>query len=271
MPIMHILRSFHPYIKKPLQLYWWYDRNPVRHNFGDEVSSLIIKKVFGRRVEWASPEECELTAAGSIIEILQHESRQNPIQVWGSGFIQTGKNTTADNLKFCAVRGKISAKRIGENTIALGDPGLLMPRAFMPSVSKTHRVGILPHYADAKLPEVKRLLSEGAYFIDALQPPKEVAKDILSCELVLSSSLHGLILSDAYGVANYWTPFSTNLKGGDYKFKDYYSVYDEEPARKLAHKITQNEKTIDEAIQDYKSRLKKIETIQENLILSFPF
>jgi pyruvyltransferase len=38
--------------------------------------------------------------------------------------------------------------------------------------------------------------------------------------------LHGLILADAYGVPNVWAKFSDRLVGGDWKFRDYYSVTD---------------------------------------------
>lgn len=49
---------------------------------------------------------------------------------------------------------------------------------------------------------------------------KDVIKQILSCEYVVSTSLHGLILADAYGVPNQWITLQNR---SDFKYKDYYS------------------------------------------------
>ena len=46
---------------------------------------------------------------------------------------------------------------------------------------------------------------------------------ICSCRYIISSSLHGLILSDAYGIPNLWIRISDRVKGGDCKFLDYFS------------------------------------------------
>ena len=52
---------------------------------------------------------------------------------------------------------------------------------------------------------------------------QDVIDEIKKCECVISSSLHGLIISDAYGIANVRVKFSDSIKGGDFKYKDYYS------------------------------------------------
>jgi len=50
---------------------------------------------------------------------------------------------------------------------------------------------------------------------------EETLTGILSCEKILSSSLHGIILADAYGISSAWLRSSTP-KGLEFKFYDYF-------------------------------------------------
>jgi len=43
------------------------------------------------------------------------------------------------------------------------------------------------------------------------------------CEMIISSSLHGLIAADAYGIPNHRVKISKLLLGGDFKYLDHYS------------------------------------------------
>lgn len=67
-------------------------------------------------------------------------------------------------------------------------------------------MGIIPHYVDYKLPYVEEFRKEHPeiLFIDLQNYKKwhDIIDQILSCEKIISSSLHGLILSDAYGIPN---------------------------------------------------------------------
>ena len=49
-----------------------------------------------------------------------------------------------------------------------------------------------------------------------------VINDILSCEKTISSSLHGLIVSDAYNIPNKWVKFNDKINGDDTKYYDYF-------------------------------------------------
>ena len=46
--------------------------------------------------------------------------------------------------------------------------------------------------------------------------------ELCACEYVISSSLHGLILAEAYHIPTLWATFSDNINGGTFKYMDYY-------------------------------------------------
>jgi hypothetical protein len=51
-----------------------------------------------------------------------------------------------------------------------------------------------------------------------------VVKAISECKLILSQSLHGLIVADALGIPNVWIEPSSKMIGGEFKFHDYFST-----------------------------------------------
>ena len=57
----------------------------------------------------------------------------------------------------------------------------------------------------------------------------EFLKQLNACDVVLSSAMHGLIAADSLGIPNAWMRLSDRLTGGDWKFRDYYSVFGVEP------------------------------------------
>ena len=100
-----------------------------------------------------------------------------------------------------------------------GDPALLIPCVFPRSTkSKKRAVGLLPHYHD--LP-----LFADVDHISPFAPMLDVITYIVESELVVASSLHGLIVADAYGVPARWL-HSDDLPSaktdGTFKYRDYY-------------------------------------------------
>ncbi|WDH79453.1 polysaccharide pyruvyl transferase family protein [Microbacterium esteraromaticum] len=60
--------------------------------------------------------------------------------------------------------------------------------------------------------------------IDVRDKPRKVCRQISGCSAIISTSLHGLIVADSYGVPAAWSMLPPTLYGGDFKFLDHESV-----------------------------------------------
>jgi pyruvyltransferase len=225
-----LFNQFRPAIK----LHWWRLEGSTHGNFGDEITREIIASIFGRRAEWTPADTCEMIGAGSIIEEVTQNKGSNQPFLWTSGFIQEGDLAISDkDYKIIGVRGKQSLSRVSttNDAVTIGDAGLLASYLLNTQPAKKYRLGILPHYVDAQLDAVQRFKDDPTvHIIDATAPCRQVVREIAECDALLSSSLHGLIVADSVGTPNLHFKLSDNLKGGSYKFQDYFSVF-EDPDR----------------------------------------
>jgi hypothetical protein len=56
-------------------------------------------------------------------------------------------------------------------------------------------------------------------------PPADVVGAIAGCDFVLSSSLHGLVVADSFGIPNAWLRVSDRQRGEGFKYRDYYAAF----------------------------------------------
>jgi pyruvyltransferase len=221
-----------------LNVFWWRWRHPVETNFGDEISVPILERLTGRGIRWAPYADAELIAAGSVLTDIRDldADRTSFPEFWGTGFLWPYPDPIPAGVRPRAVRGRLTAAHFPEElreTMALGDPGILSDMLLDSPVGKRYRIGVVPHYRDVAHPAVRDLVSRpGVRFIDITWNPEEVVREIASCEVVLSSSLHGLIVSDAVGTPNAHLRMLESVGGpiqgpvhGLFKYRDYYSAY----------------------------------------------
>ncbi|WP_445384806.1 polysaccharide pyruvyl transferase family protein [Robiginitalea sp. IMCC44478] len=209
---------------------FWHDCDGVQ-NFGDQLNPYLIEKVLNRKVKHVKEipiysNRKILVAIGSVISRVN----KNCI-VWGSGIIQ--KNAKIDTAKFLAVRGPRTQKRLLEIGVnppkSIGDPAILLPVYYKPTISKNYDVGIIPHYVDH--PYFKKVeLPDNFLFIDITDNIEVVIDNILSCRKIVSSSLHGIIVGHAYQIPSSWVTFSNKIYGDNVKFFDYYESVNIEDA-----------------------------------------
>lgn len=196
-------------------------------NVGDVLNTYMIPKITGRSVHKSYTHKFEhLMAIGSLLEGAGPRS-----VIWGSGSINgTGPIRPVTAARICALRGKKSLalmeKACGTSLdVPLGDPALLMPMFYDPAVETDKEIGIVPHHSEKDLSrQLGKLITDDHLIIDVALDPETFIQQMKRCNVVMSSSLHGLILADAYGIPSKWISISDRLKGGDWKFGDYYSV-----------------------------------------------
>ncbi len=201
------------------------------HNWGDALSPVLVGLLSGKTVAHQDGlHHNRYLAIGSVLGGANERA-----EVWGSGFIRAGEATIGRPRKIHAVRGPLSRDALMSQGIdcpeVFGDPALLLPRFFNPVIEKQFSVGIIPHYIDKAHPWLNMQASSPLVrIIDIESGIQDFVKAVKSCEKILSSSLHGLICADSYGVPNAWIRLSDNVIGGEFKFEDYYRAIGAHPA-----------------------------------------
>ena len=181
-------------------------------------------------------------------------------------------------LKVCAVRGPLTRQYLLEQGIdcpeVYGDPALLLPLIYKPVRTKKYKVGIIPHICDFDSPLVGNLARQkkGKELIIIKMGDyadwHDVIDEITECEFIVSSSLHGLILSDAYGVPNVWVEFSDKVVGNGFKFRDYFASVGKD-SNAVPIRVTAQTKLAE--LLSHKERWHPIEIDLSKLIDACPF
>jgi pyruvyltransferase len=167
---------------------------------------------------------------GSTLDML---CKKNTI-VWGAGLIYGDRKLTIKPKKVCAVRGPLTRASLIEQGIdcpkVYGDPALLLPLYYNAPKKKKYRFGFIPHVSNLR--EIKNIkidntkISEREDILIINLSNYNVWTDIIdqinSCEYIISNSLHGLIVSEAYKIPNMWVEFGNPLIGGHFKFHDFF-------------------------------------------------
>lgn len=202
-------------------------------NFGDLLSPWIFGKLTNKKIELVrgahdsnkdTLKRKAYISIGSIISRVQNNS-----VVWGTGSFGTEQSSQISKKAiYHAVRGPLTrclAMNEGiECPKIYGDPALLVSFIYNPEVDVTHDIGMVIRWSENAWRKVP--VQKGVKLIDLGRDDIEgVLRDIKSCKKIITSSLHGLIIADAYGIPNAWLASKTP-KGGEFKFYDYFISVD---------------------------------------------
>ncbi len=207
--------------------YWSYTAN-TSTNWGDAINPVIINHFSNKKVLHIADvinlfNYPVYTAIGSVLDKVQY----NNLVIWGSGFKHSESRLIVPPKDVLLVRGPLSRKLIINSGFNCpenyGDPGLLFPMLYWPAVKKQFKLGVIPHYCDFNSDTIQMLKqNKDVNIIDVMAGAYSVVDEALKCDFIASSSLHGLILADTYGIPNTWIKLSNKISGGSFKFHDYY-------------------------------------------------
>lgn len=204
-------------------------RIPSRPNFGDALTPWLIEKITGRAPRFVAADDPrpKVLVTGSVIGFAGPGS-----VVWGAGIMQRTDPICRD-ATLLAVRGPLTRERALACGVpcpqVYGDPALLLPRFYRPPPARRSGIGIVPHFSDMPRIAAHWRPSAELHLIDIQDPIERVVDQIAACELVASSSLHGIIASHAYGVPAVWLKFRDLPSGDDSKFHDHLLAIGAEP------------------------------------------
>jgi len=206
-----------------VNLEWW----SQKRNVGDCISPVVCEYMLslkGLSLQSRVKRTCHLTAVGSVCGAGFFDS-----VVWGSGIHHQVLMDHVKKLKgmrkldIRAVRGPETEKYLNEIGISCpkiyGDPAIIMPEIYKhePSCNKKYPVSLVVHISMKGSTDVP----EGIHLIDIETADyRTFIDELCDSEKVISSSLHGIILSESYGIPAVF--YSKGMDDQMMKYKDWY-------------------------------------------------
>lgn len=224
-------------------------------NLGDAISPVIVNYVAKRNnidVNKSVSKTKHLYAVGSVIT-----AGCQDCTVWGSGILNAKILWRLKNRVFDvrSVRGPITRMILMEYGHQVpeiyGDPAIIMPLIYNPNVEKKYKVSVISHGDE----DVYENYHQISIITDDY---KQFIEEIKASELIVSSSLHGIIFAEAFGVpAILLQPRMDVLKYFDY----YYST--ERYTFPIARSMEEALNTAPPPIPDFTK-------MRENVLATFP-
>ncbi len=201
-------------------------------NLGDALSPVMVTLLSGLPCTHKDLGSTQIRM-GAVGTIAQGFSG-GEVWIWGTGTSKyrnplhkgPGKERFIPNsvttFHVTATRGPITRRILGEENAtgapAFGDPVWLLPQFYRPNLKKRWKLGVIVHLADLKdrsldaavkdafvryqIPESERtsvrlINTVTDVTVDALRARLD---DILECERLVSTSLHGMVFAESYGI-----------------------------------------------------------------------
>lgn len=239
-----------------------------KYNLGDSLGEVIIKFMLdkaGVDIDAEVSKTKHFNCVGTNIQGSYQDAT-----IWGSGILPLKtyafwQKISRRKLDIRAVRGPLTRKVLLEQGYkcpeVYGDPAILMPLIYSPLNGGGHRRKklIIPQFVYEK--EFRKAHPDEYMLSMNTNDYRHVIDEIVSSEIVYTSSLHGIILAEAYGVPavffhgleDYW----------DFKYYDWY-----QSTGRMEVRIA---KTYEEALNMDPQPLPNLDGLVKGLIDSFPY
>jgi len=200
---------------------------PVSNDyFGHRITPFVLERLFDLPVARAGSGRPAVFGVGSDLSRMGDGA-----MVLGAGF-KDESSEVPQSLKFAEVqglRGRLSARMAAEagirlpNPVPIGNLCELLPE-IIPRVSDpVHRFGVLPHSRDLGHAFSTSCEVNGGRLISPFADPESVIRSLHECTCVLTTSLEGLMICDAYGIPSRWIRIERPKEISDFSFRDYLS------------------------------------------------
>lgn len=198
----------------PIVPTFWWDGHP---NFGDMLTPWLLPR-YGIVPVYREPRVARLIGVGSLIEFVDRDFAG---ALWGTGLMRDIAHPLP-NATMLALRGPLTAERLGATVEpTYGDPGILVARHIAPP-PPDGRIAVVPHGHHRDNQRLAGMVrSADARVVNVHQGAARAVREIAAARAVVTTSLHGLITADSYGIPAVWTTLDPPLTGGDFKFRDY--------------------------------------------------
>ena len=199
-------------------------------NYGDDINVYFLGAITGKKIIPAEAlifPHTNICAIGSLIPAFL----DNKTIIWGSGVSNDEMLLKYKPKRVEAVRGPLSREYLMRNGVfcpeVYGDPALLLPVFYKPQYNVCkYKLTLIPHHRDwdtkDKLLNICKKCFPDANILNLADYGHwlDVIDVIFNSEFVISSSLHGIIVSDSYGIPNLFSEFIHSHKIYT-KYEDY--------------------------------------------------
>lgn len=219
--------------------FWW----DGKANFGDAAGPWLINKMTGKNVINARNSRAIGVATpniGSLFQMINYPR----VDFWGCGLLyppnerQVERLRSLEQARIFAVRGEKTRETLQqmvgwEVPAVYGDPALLFPR-YLQIEQRGHAAGValIPHRQHSKYFDTRDI--GNVELLSVADDVREVVTSIATSEVCVSTSLHGVIFAQAYGVPWVWLNVQDDeLKGGEFKFEDFFTTIDRDAVSRV--------------------------------------
>ena len=189
-------------------------------NFGDDLNLWLWPRLLAGACDHGA-DGILFVGIGTVLNAGLPQARLRVVFGSGAGIGAPPPNIKSDAWRIYGVRGPLTAKLLDlDPALVIGDPALLLRILPKPAPEPSGRPAFIPHWATAGLVPWAEICEPLAIdFIDARGAPEHVLPRIASARLVITKSMHGAIVADAFRVP--WLPLLSAYHPIPFKWEDW--------------------------------------------------